>query len=144
MIDIIIRYLKENNIGYASITGSTKNRREEISRFKEDPTCEVFVASLLAAGLGIDLSSASVVIHYDRWWNPAKENQATDRVHRIGQTRGVQVFKLVSKHTIEERIHQLIEKKMGLFEETIKKDDQDQIKTLSREEIRSLLQKIEL
>ena len=87
----------------------------------------------LAGGVGIDLTAASVVIHYDRWWNPAKENQATDRVHRIGQNRGVQVFKLVTKDTIEEHIHDLIEKKKGLFEEVI--GVEDQIQYLSREEL---------
>jgi len=108
MLTIIEKHLKKNNIGYATIRGATRNRREQIKRFQEDPTCEVFVASLKAAGTGIDLTAGSVVIHYDRWWNPAKENQATDRVHRIGQNRGVQVFKMVTKGTIEEHIHMLI------------------------------------
>jgi len=135
MLKIIEMHLRKKGIGYASIKGSTRNRSEQLKKFKEDPKCEVFVASLLAAGVGIDLSSASIVIHYDRWWNPAKENQATDRVHRIGQSRGVQVFKLVTKNTIEEHIHRLIEKKQHLIEETIGKDDGDQIKTLTREEL---------
>ncbi len=142
MISIIIRHLKKQNIGFASIIGSTKDRHEQIKKFKEDPKCEIFVASLLAAGVGIDLSAASIVIHYDRWWNPAKENQATDRVHRIGQTRGVQVLKLVTKNTIEEKIHSLIEQKKGLIEETIGKDDSDQLKVLSREELIAILQEI--
>jgi SNF2 family DNA or RNA helicase len=76
---------------------------------------------------------------YDRWWNPAKENQATDRVHRIGQNRGVQVFKLVTKATIEEHIHRLIEKKATLMEGVIGFDKQDQIKGLDREELLKLL-----
>lgn len=141
MLEIIERYLKKNKIGYAGIKGSTKNRRGELIRFREDPRCEVFVASLLAAGVGIDLSSASVVIHYDRWWNPAKENQATDRVHRIGQSRGVQVFKLVTIDTVEEDIHRLIEKKANLIEETLGSDDIDQIKLLSREELVEIVRK---
>jgi SNF2 family DNA or RNA helicase len=144
MISIIESYLKRKKIGYALIKGATKKRAEEIKRFCDDPNCEVFVASLLAAGVGINLTVASVVIHYDRWWNPAKENQATDRVHRIGQTRGVQVFKLVSKNTIEERIHQLIENKKGLIEDTLGKDDSEEIKQLSREEILAVLQEISL
>ena len=89
----------------------------------------------MAAGVGIDLTVASVVIHYDRWWNPAKEDQATDRVHRIGQSRGVQVFKLVTKNTIEEHIHNLIEKKKGLIEEIIGYDEAAPIQHLSREEL---------
>lgn len=144
MIAIIENFLKKKNIGFASIKGATQNRKEQIQKFKNDPKCEVFIGSILAAGLGIDLSCASVVIHYDRWWNPAKENQATDRVHRIGQNRGVQVFKLVNKNTIEEHIHKLIEKKMGLFEETVKKDDHEQIKILTKEELLSILKEVSL
>ncbi|MES2345614.1 MAG: DEAD/DEAH box helicase [Chlamydiota bacterium] len=142
MLDIIKTYLKERKIGFAEIRGSTRNRKEELDRFREDPLCEVFVASLQAAGVGIDLVSASVVIHYDRWWNPARENQATDRVHRMGQNRGVQVFKMVTKNTIEEHIHRLIESKMALMEGVIGFDDQDQIKGLDRSELVRLLQEI--
>lgn len=141
MLHILERYLRKEKIGYSILTGETKKRREAIEKFHQDPSCEVFLASLLAAGVGIDLTVGSVVIHYDRWWNPAKENQATDRVHRIGQSRGVQVFKLVSKNTIEEEIHTLIERKKHLIEETIGRDDMDQIKTLSREELREIIEK---
>lgn len=139
MLAIIEAYLKKKGIGFASIKGSTRDRPEQLRRFREDPGCEVFVASLLAAGVGIDLTVASIVVHYDRWWNPAKENQATDRVHRIGQNRGVQVFKLVTKNTIEEHIHAMIERKKGLLEEII--GQEDQINYLSRDE---LLQVFEL
>lgn len=141
MIEIIQSYLKRLNIGFATIKGSTIRRKEEIDRFKKDPQCEVFIGSLLAAGVGIDLSIASVVIHYDRWWNPAKENQATDRVHRIGQKRGVQVFKLVAKNTMEERIHQIIERKSLLLADVVG-TDLDQIKSLTREELKELLREI--
>jgi superfamily II DNA or RNA helicase len=135
MLAIIEQYLKKKGIGFASIKGSTRDRSEQLQRFRDDPSCEVFVASLLAAGVGIDLTVASIVIHYDRWWNPAKENQATDRVHRIGQNRGVQVFKLVTKNTIEEYIHELIEKKKGLLEDLIGQDEPGQIQHLSRDEL---------
>lgn len=139
MLDMIEVYLKDHNIGYAGIRGSTRNRREQLERFRDDPKCEVFLASLQAVGVGVDLVSASVVIHYDRWWNPARENQATDRVHRIGQNRGVQVFKLVTKGTIEEHIHRLIEKKLTLMEGVIGFDEQDHIKGLDRQELLQLL-----
>lgn len=142
MLDIIEKYLKSEGIGYAQIRGSTRNRREEMIKFREDPACEVFIGSLQAAGVGIDLVSASVVIHYDRWWNPAKENQATDRVHRIGQSRGVQVFKLVTKGSIEEHIHKLIEKKLTLLHDVVGYDDQDQIKQLNRDELIQILDNI--
>ncbi len=142
MMNIIESYLEEENIGYAEIRGSTKDRRQQVMRFKEDPTCEVFVASLQAAGVGIDLVAASVVIHYDRWWNPAKEDQATDRVHRIGQVRGVQVFKMVSKHTIEEHIHRLIERKIDLIQSVIGYDAHEAIQTFDREELIELLRQV--
>ena len=132
-------HLKSHNIEFAEIRGSTRDRKEQVERFDEDPKCEVFLGSLQAAGVGIDLIAASVVIHYDRWWNPAKENQATDRVHRIGQKRGVQVFKLVTKNTIEEQIHIIIEKKLALAGGIIGFDDQDQIKGLDRGELIELL-----
>lgn len=142
MMTLIENYLKDHKIGYATIRGSTQDRKKQLQKFKEDPECEVFVASLKAAGTGVDLTSASVVIHYDRWWNPAKENQATDRVHRIGQNRGVQVFKMVNKQTVEEHIHKLIERKISLTEGVIGYDDQDQIKHLDREDLISLLKSL--
>jgi hypothetical protein len=139
MLNMIEAYLIENKINFAGIRGSTRNRKEQLDRFRDDPQCEVFVASLQAVGVGVDLVSASVVIHYDRWWNPARENQATDRVHRIGQNRGVQVFKMVTKGTIEEHIHYLIERKTALVEGIIGFDDQDQIKGLDRQDLLELL-----
>lgn len=140
MLDIIEAYLKEEGIGFASLRGSTRDRKDQIALFAHDPSCEVFVASLKAAGLGIDLTAGSVVIHYDRWWNAARENQATDRVHRYGQHRGVQVFKMVTKNTFEERIHQIIERKKELLEEAIGIDDHEILKTFTRDELYQLLQ----
>jgi len=142
MMKIIESHLKEHGIGWAAIRGSTQDRKKQLENFRDDPKCEVFVASLKAAGTGIDLTAASVVIHYDRWWNPAKENQATDRVHRIGQNRGVQVFKMVTKRTVEEHIHKLILKKEGLLESVVGYDDQDQIKHFNRDDLVDLLNKI--
>ncbi len=140
MLNIIESYLKKKGIVFASIKGSTRDRNEQLRKFREDPHCEVFVASLLAAGVGIDLTVASIVIHYDRWWNPAKENQATDRVHRIGQNRGVQVFKLVTKNTIEEDIHEIIERKKGLLEQIV--GAEDQITYLTRDELLKVFEKM--
>lgn len=139
MIEILRMYLDEEKIGYAGIQGNTRDRKEQIEKFKNDETCEVFLASLQAAGVGIDLVSASIVIHYDRWWNPAKENQATDRVHRIGQTRGVQVFKFVSKDTVEEHIHEMILRKMNLAQSVVGYDEEFEIKKIDRQELMHLL-----
>lgn len=139
MIDLIEIYLKQQGQEYAVIRGSTVNRREQLHRFNKEESCRVFIGSLQAIGLGVDLTAASVVIHYDRWWNAAREEQATDRVHRMGQTRGVQVFKLVTKGTFEDRIDELITAKKKLMEETIAVDDQLVVKMLNRQELIQLL-----
>jgi hypothetical protein len=139
MIAIIKEYLTSQGIGHAVLTGQSRQRGKLIARFNSDPDCRVFVSSLKAGGAGIDLVAGSVVIHYDRWWNAAKEDQATDRVHRIGQKRGVQVFKLVTKGTLEEKISAIIEKKRKLMESIVKEDDPGLLKTFSREEMVQML-----
>jgi SNF2 family DNA or RNA helicase len=92
------------------------------------------------SGLGIDLTSASVVIHYDRWWNQAREDQATDRVHRLGQNKGVQVLKLITRGTIEEKIDALIHRKAALATSILTPDDPTLVKQFSRQELEELLE----
>jgi superfamily II DNA or RNA helicase len=140
MLDIMKLHLTQRGIGYTEIRGRTKDRGEALQRFHQDPKCRVFLGSLQAAGLGIDLTPATVVIHYDRWWNAARENQATDRVHRIGQERGVQVCKLITRNSIEERIDLMIERKSRLLEDVLAYDDHQVVKKLSRSELLELLQ----
>ena len=142
MLDIIKMHLEKRKISFTEIRGQTKNRKEAVDTFQNDPKCRVFLGSLQAAGLGIDLTSASIVIHYDRWWNAARENQATDRVHRIGQLRGVQVFKFITKSSVEENIDNMITKKSGLLDDIIAFDDHQLIKKMSRDDIVNLLQSI--
>ena len=139
MIQIIESFLQGLGVHFVTLTGASRKRGEIISRFNEDPACRVYVGSLKAGGTGIDLVAASVVIHYDRWWNAAKEDQATDRVHRIGQRRGVQVFKLVTEGTLEEKISAMIEKKRNLMESIIREDNPVLLKTFSREELIAML-----
>ncbi|OQX94923.1 hypothetical protein B6I21_08110 [candidate division KSB1 bacterium 4572_119] len=139
MLALIEQYLTDREINFATIKGATINRKEMIDRFNNDPDCKVFTGSLRAAGQGIDLIGGSVVIHYDRWWNAAVEDQATDRVHRIGQTRGVQVFKLVTDGTLEEKIDKIISKKKRLMDELIREDDAKVAKQFSRNELIDLL-----
>jgi len=139
MIDIIESFLQELKVGYVSLTGKSRNRGSIIERFNEAPDCRVYVGSLRAGGTGIDLVAASVVIHYDRWWNAAREDQATDRVHRIGQRRGVQVFKLVTEGTLEEKIAALIAKKRKLMNGVVKEDDPGLLKSFTREELIELM-----
>jgi SNF2 family DNA or RNA helicase len=102
--------------------GSTakKQREDMVDRFQNDPQApRIFILSLKAGGVGLNLTRANHVFHFDRWWNPAVENQATDRVFRIGQTRNVQVHKFVCTGTLEERIHELIESKKALSEQVV-------------------------
>jgi SNF2 family DNA or RNA helicase len=139
MIDMIEDYLGQMNIGCSVLTGKSRNRGDLVAKFQTDPTCKVFVCSLLAGGIGIDLTAASVVIHYDRWWNASKENQATDRVHRIGQNKNVQVLKLVTRGTLEEKIDRLIASKQALFERFLDQDEEI-FKSLSRQELIEILQ----
>jgi SNF2 family DNA or RNA helicase len=129
MIRIMEKHLAEQAIGYVTLTGASRKRGDIIRRFNEDPECRVYVGSLKAGGTGVDLVAGSVVIHYDRWWNAAKEDQATDRVHRIGQTRGVQVFKLVTEGTLEEKISAIIMTKRDLMDSIVKEDDPGLLKT---------------
>jgi superfamily II DNA or RNA helicase len=139
MIDIIETFLQELKVGYVSLTGKSRNRGAIIERFNEEPDCRVYIGSLRAGGTGIDLVAASVVIHYDRWWNAAKEDQATDRVHRIGQRRGVQVFKLVTEGTLEEKIAALIDRKRKLLDSVVKEDDPGLLKSFTRQELIGLM-----
>ena len=140
MLKIIEKHLAKQNIGFASIKGSTQNRGDEIRRFHEDPDCRVFTSSLRAGGLGIDLTAGSVVIHYDRWWNQAREDQATDRVHRLGQNKGVQVIKLITRNTVEEKIDALIERKANLATDLLRTDDPSLVKQFTLEELDALLE----
>ncbi len=142
MLDIIEDHLDRREIDYCYLRGSMplKKREQMISRFNSDPNCKVFCASLLAGGVGVDLTAAQAVIHYDRWWNAAREDQATSRVHRMGQRHVVQTFKLITTGTLEEKIHQIIEQKRNLAQHLVREDDDAVIKRLSRDELIELLQ----
>ncbi len=138
MLDLIEDWLRAKGVGFSGLRGSTQKRGKAVQTFQEDPACRVFVGSLMAGGLGIDLTAASIVIHYDRWWNAAREDQATDRVHRIGQSRGVQVLKLVTRGTLEEKIDAMIRAKAALMNTIVEKDDAV-LKSLTRDELIDLL-----
>lgn len=138
MIEILTRRLERQKIEHLVLTGETRDRGRIVRRFNSEQHERVLLASLLAGGVGIDLTGASVVLHFDRWWNPAKENQATDRVHRIGQRRFVQVFKLITRNTIEERIDELIRSKIDLIQRVVAPTE-DVIAKLDRRELINLL-----
>ncbi len=138
MLELLSAHLNAQDVGHLMLVGATRNRGRVIRRFNSGQHERVMLASLLAGGVGIDLTGASVVIHYDRWWNPAKENQATDRVHRMGQKRFVHVFKLITRDTIEERIDKLIRRKVALFEEVVAPTE-NIIRGIDRKELAQLL-----
>jgi SNF2 family DNA or RNA helicase len=118
---------------------SRKQREEMVDRFQNDPQApRIFILSLKAGGVGLNLTRATHVFHFDRWWNPAVENQATDRVFRIGQTRNVQVHKFVCTGTLEERIHELIESKKALSEQVVGAGE-SWLTELGTDQLRSLL-----
>jgi SNF2 family DNA or RNA helicase len=138
MIERLSRRLGAQGIRHVTLTGSTTHRGAVVREFQENTEVKVFLGSLLAGGTGIDLTAGSVVIHFDRWWNAAKENQATDRIHRIGQYRNVQVYKLVTKGTLEERIDEIINRKRLIFDRFVEQDN-EVFKHLSREDLLELL-----
>lgn len=122
MLTIIRRYLDSARITYEYLDGSTRNRKSCVERFQKDDGCKIFLISLRAGGTGLNLTAADYVIHYDPWWNPAVETQATDRTHRIGQEKHVFVYKMISKGTVEEKILQLQERKKELVSNLITTD----------------------
>jgi SNF2 family DNA or RNA helicase len=114
MLALIEAQLNERSIGYVKLTGQTRDRQTPIERF-QNAEVPLFLISLKAGGVGLNLTAADTVIHYDPWWNPAAEQQATDRAHRIGQTKPVFVYKLITKGTVEEKILQMQNKKKALI-----------------------------
>ena len=116
-----------------------KEREEIVGWFNDASGPPVLIVSLRAGGSGLNLTRASAVIHYDRWWNPAVEDQATDRAHRIGQTRKVNVYKFVTRGTLEERIVNLLESKRELAEKVLASSDESWITEMSNQELRSFL-----
>ncbi len=115
MLGLLREWLEEEGIKYEYLDGSTTNRMARVDNFNNDTTIPIFLLSLKAGGTGLNLTGADTVIHYDQWWNPMVEDQATDRTHRIGQTKQVVAYKLVSKNTVEEKIVQLQDSKRELF-----------------------------
>jgi hypothetical protein len=139
-LDLIAERLDDAAVSYYTITGVTpkKRRVELVNAFNEDAT-PVFLVSLKAGGTGLNLTGASIVVHADPWWNAAAENQATDRAHRIGQTRDVMVYKMIAKGTIEERIVKLQEAKSALADRLVGSDGST-LSNLTREDLISLLE----
>ena len=137
MLALIEPELVRHKLGYVMLTGETRDRDTPIRRFQEGEV-PIFLMSLKAGGVGLNLTAADTVIHYDPWWNPAVENQATDRAHRIGQTKPVFVYKLIVAGSIEEKILALQEKKAALAAGILSEDQLGEVK-FSESDLAALL-----
>ena len=137
MLQIIKKMLEKHGIPYEYLDGKTKDRQKHIENFNNNTKIKVFLISLKTGGYGLNLTAADTVILTDPWWNPMIENQAIDRAHRIGQTKKVQVYKLISKGTVEEKIISLQNSKKELFEQIIE-NNENVLKSMSVDQIKDL------
>jgi SNF2 family DNA or RNA helicase len=136
-LSILRRDLDKQGITYSYLDGATSDRGAEVERFQTDPSTKVFLLSLKAGGVGLNLTAAEYVLMVDPWWNPAVERQAMFRAHRIGQDKTVVVYKFITQGSIEEKILELQERKSRLADDLIRTDD-DFFKSLSRDDLRAL------
>lgn len=138
-LSIVSDFLKTNHIDFAYLDGSTKDRQGQVERFQNDENLKLFLISLKAGGLGLNLTKAEYVFILDPWWNPAVEQQAIDRAHRIGQENKVFTYKFITKNTVEEKILKLQQRKVKLATELISTEESF-VKDLSKEDIELLLE----
>ena len=139
MLSLLREELAAQQIAFCYLDGSTKNRAQVVEKFQGDPSIPVFLISLKAGGVGLNLTGADTVIHFDPWWNPAVEAQATDRAHRIGQKKVVTSYKLITRGTVEEKILNLQNRKRALTQAVLG-DEEQFVQSLSWEEIQELLE----
>ena len=138
LLAIVRKELDRRAIAYEYLDGKTRNRKEKVDRFQENPACPLFLISLKAGGLGLNLTAADYVFILDPWWNPAVEAQAVDRAHRIGQTRRVFAYRLIARDTVEEKILELQRHKQKLAEAIVSADN-SLIRSLTADDLRWLL-----
>jgi SNF2 family DNA or RNA helicase len=137
-LSLVRNRLDQDGLVYEYLDGKTTDRKERVKRFQEDPQCPLFLLSLKAGGVGLNLTKADYVFILDPWWNPAVEAQAIDRTHRIGQKNPVMVYRLITKETVEEKVLELQDKKKNLSK-TILSSDKTLLKGLTIEDLRVLL-----
>jgi SNF2 family DNA or RNA helicase len=136
MLNLLKEHLAGEEIDYCYLDGSTTNRGEVVEKFQKS-AIPIFLISLKAGGVGLNLTGADTVIHFDPWWNPAVEDQATDRAHRIGQSKVVTSYKLNTRGTVEEKILALQERKREIIKATLSSEEAF-TEALSWDEIQSL------
>ncbi len=137
MLDILAKELESRSVPYLYLSGKTNNRQKLVEKFNTDPSIPVFLISLKAGGTGLNLTAADTVIIFDPWWNPSVENQAVDRAHRIGQKKSVNVYRLITTGTIEEKIIALQQKKKKLFDALVG-ESKDLFQKLTWEDVQEL------
>ena len=137
MLDLLQQWMEARQIDFCRLDGSTRDRTAQVDRFQTG-TVPVFLISLKAGGVGLNLTAADTVIHFDPWWNPAVEAQATDRAHRIGQTSVVTSYKLIMRGTVEEKILALQGRKKALMDALVD-SEQPLMDGLSMEDLGELL-----
>ncbi|MFN4145908.1 MAG: DEAD/DEAH box helicase [Runella sp.] len=137
-LSLFRQYLDEQKVRYSYLDGSTTDRQAQVQLFQEDPTIQIFLISLKAGGVGLNLTAADYVFILDPWWNPAIEAQAIDRAHRIGQQKTVFTYKFITKNSVEEKILDLQRSKKKLFENLITTEE-GFVKSLTKDDILSLL-----
>jgi SNF2 family DNA or RNA helicase len=138
LLSIVRQRLDADKITYEYLDGKTRDRQTPVDRFQTDPECKLFLVSLKAGGLGLNLTAAEYVFLLDPWWNPAVEAQAIDRAHRIGQTRRVFAYRLITRDTVEQKVLELQKTKRDLADAVITADNRT-LATLSREDLELLL-----
>jgi len=138
MLSILRSRLDEQQIRYEYLDGQTQDRGAPVERFQNDPESKLFLISLKAGGLGLNLTAAEYVFLLDPWWNPAVEAQAIDRTHRIGQTRSVFAYRLIAKDTVEEKVLELQETKREIADAIISQDN-SLLRNLRSEDLALLL-----
>ncbi len=138
MLHLLRDEAKHRELRFCYLDGETRERQEEVDRFQNDAEIPLFFISLKAGGTGLNLTGADTVIHFDPWWNPAVEEQATARAHRMGQARSVSAYKLIAAGTVEEKIQALQARKRELFEASMSGDEAF-VEKLTREDLEELL-----
>ena len=135
MLTILRRDLDRRGLRYCYLDGATQERLKIVQEFNRTPSIPLFLISLKAGGTGLNLTGADMVIHYDPWWNPAVENQATDRAYRIGQKRNVLIHKFVCRGTLEEKIDALIADKQHLADALLGDGTEKLLTEMSNDEL---------
>ena len=140
MLGLVRAALDEAGTAYCYLDGASHDRLEQVHRFNADSSIPVFLVSLKAGGTGLNLTGADEVVLFDPWWNPAIEDQAIDRAHRIGQKRHVRAIKLVSKGTIEEKVLAMQLRKRAVIDATVSATDSADLASLTEGDVRSLFE----